>query len=179
MKPFFKNKNPFVFVRYGSLNLKKQEFYSSDKESFHKPPVKYGFYAMPLIIQELFLIGCIEKFQSEIFCKEPDYDDTVAWDLYEKQCKKIKRQIRRVFEKKDGFIWHHLKEETKLEDVVAESGSWVKTSVKVWEKSFRKSIFNERIESTKLLNCKITEVRSINGCFSKDKYELFIDEKIN
>lgn len=31
MKPFFKNKNPYRFVRYGSLTLKKQEFYSSNK----------------------------------------------------------------------------------------------------------------------------------------------------
>jgi hypothetical protein len=175
MKPFFKNKNPYLFIRFGSLNIKKQKHYTEEDKTFHNPPVRYGFYAMPFILQEWFLIGNITETQKEIFCKEPDYDDEIAWELYEKRVKEIRSKIRRVFEKKEGFVWHHLIES---EGVLESSGSWVKTSLKDWCKALRKSIIEDRDVSMDLLKCKSNELRSIIGIRSRDKYEVFFDSKI-
>lgn len=174
MKPFFKNKNPYLFVRFGSLNLKKQKHYIEVDKSFHNPPVKFGFYAMPYILQEWFLIGSIAKFQPEVFGKEINYND-IDWEKHEKKIKKIKQQIRKIFEKKEGFIWHHL----DVKNPVKISGSWNKSTMKTWEKALRKTILRERMSTDwQEVKGKISEIKGINGYYSKDHYEVFIDEKI-
>jgi hypothetical protein len=56
-----KGKNLNIFVRFGGLNLKKQEGYSNSPSSFHQPPASRGFYAMPKVAQEFFLIGSLDR----------------------------------------------------------------------------------------------------------------------
>lgn len=52
------------FVRYGKLKVTKQKGYEEDPSSFHTPPARRGFYAMPYKFQEMFLIGGIDKSQN-------------------------------------------------------------------------------------------------------------------
>lgn len=52
------------FVRYGKLKVTKQRGYEENPMSFHTPPAKQGFYAMPYKFQELFLIGGIDESQN-------------------------------------------------------------------------------------------------------------------
>jgi len=53
-----KRKN-FFFLRYGGLSPMKQEHYETNQaeKTFHNPPVKYGFYAVPEYAIEMFLIS--------------------------------------------------------------------------------------------------------------------------
>jgi len=58
-----------TFIRYGRLHLTKQKGFESDSfhsASFHSPPAQYGFYAMPIRFQELFLISSLDKTQPDV-----------------------------------------------------------------------------------------------------------------
>ena len=167
-----KGKDIFTFVRFGGLDLKNQKGFSKDDDSYHSPPTTRGFYAMPKIAQEFFLIGCLDKTQPGIFSKNSKLKD--EW--------KIKlSQIRKEFRKTNGEIWHHLGEYTKHKDILDRKGSWIKTDIKVWEKSFSKmcTILRGRnkydLESG---NTKVYPNRGLMGNFSKDHCEVFFDEKV-
>lgn len=45
------------FIRWGSINPKKQLGFSNNPDSFHEPPAKKGFYAFPFYEVEYFLLG--------------------------------------------------------------------------------------------------------------------------
>jgi hypothetical protein len=153
-----KGKDPFVFVRFGGLNLKKQKGYTSDtsQKLYHSPPAPCGIYAMPKICQEFFLISSIEEFQPHVFPKK--FTDR----------KKHLRLIRKEFRKDQGYVWHHLGDYCKQNEIVDRDGSWVKTDMKTWTCAFSKMsvILREKNYS------------GIVGYFSKDHCEVFFDEKI-
>ena len=98
-----KGKDIFTFVRFGGLDLKNQNGFSQTPETYHQPPASRGFYAMPKIAQELFLVGSLSSTQPGIFAKKSE--DPNYW-------KNKLRQIRKEFRKTDGEIWHHLEEYT-------------------------------------------------------------------
>lgn len=186
------------FVRFGSLDLKTQKGYSyiGKDDTFHAPPASRGFYAMPYIAQEFFLIGSLpNSTQPEQFPKSPQWnekmtesekvswekliDDEDYWNAMAKRDRIVRRNIRKEFRKTKGFIWHHLIDYVDNCNVVQRHSSWVKTSIKTWQKAFRKCCLTEKTDSFKSLSVNtINEVKSINGCYSKDHYEVFFDEKV-
>lgn len=175
-----KGKSLDVFVRFGGLDLKNQEGYSKKRTTFHQPPAPRGFYAMPKIAQEFFLIGSLSSTQKHIFPKEPitkglsiEERDKV-WEEHNKRREKVYDYIRREFKvKKDINIWHHLN--AKPFEVLERSGTWIKTSLAVWKKAFMKESITLRIESG---SGDINAVKGITGIYNKDHLEVFFDEKI-
>ncbi|MDD5649045.1 MAG: hypothetical protein PHF86_01320 [Candidatus Nanoarchaeia archaeon] len=157
----YKDKDIFVFVRFGGLNLKTQEGFG--EKFYHSPPVSKGLYAMPKIAQELFLIGCIDKTQPGIFPKNINISDDKRKEIY--------RQIRKEFKKEEGCIWSHLGEYFKPNQILSIHNSWVKTSIKDWAKAFSKMSIILRSEGLVFRS-------GITGCYSKDHCEVFFDEKI-
>lgn len=175
-----KGKNLNVFVRFGGLNLKKQEGYSNSPSGFHQPPAPRGFYAMPKVAQEFFLIGSLDQTQPEIFPKVPSFCDLTpeqeeeAWIKYSKRSNKVYEYIRKEFVlKNESNLWHHLYADNC--DVLARHGSWVKTSFSTWKKCFSKESIKLRIESSE---GNVNNTRGVCGYYSKDHFEVFIDEKI-
>lgn len=89
--------------------------------------------------------------------------------------------------KYDGEIWHHHDAYVKPEDVLARSGSWVKTTMKVYEQAFKKDVHKSNQTMTKeygtTSNFKPTNwipsnpyKRSYPGItYSKDHLEVFIE----
>ena len=130
-----KGKDIFTFVRFGGLDLKNQKGFDKDDNSYHSPPSPRGFYAMPKIAQEFFLIGSLECTQPGIFRKSENnsIDSENYW-------KNKLRQIRKEFRKVDGEIWHHLEEYTNHKDILQRKGDWVKTDMKTWPKHFLKCL---------------------------------------
>jgi hypothetical protein len=176
-----KGKDPYIFVRFGGLDLKKQKGFSDDIENYHQPPASRGIYAMPKIAQEFFLIGCIDLTQPGIFPKNKFDEDGFIIDNHE-TTKKRYSEIRKEFKKNNGEIWHHLEEYTSHKDILQRNGSWIKTDIKVWAKSFSKMSTYLRYGRSKYdLSNGINERgygRGITGWYSKDHCEVFIDEKI-
>ena len=128
---------------------------------------------MPKVVQEFFLIGCIDKTQPGIFSKNSKLKD--EW--------KVKlRQIRKEFRKTDGEIWHHLEEYTDIKDVLQRHGSWVKTDIKTWAKAFSKMSTIMRYGRAKYdLDYGINQHgdgKGVVGWYSKDHCEVFFDEKV-
>jgi len=175
------------FVRFGGLNLKKQKGYSTVPKKgeglgWHSPPAPRGFYAMPKVAQELFLIGSIDQFQPGIMPKIKDDDDYHEWD---KRRRKAMSLLRKEFYKDKGFIWHHLEEHTEVNEIIGRHGSWVKTSILAWEKAFSKMSLESRYGDNKGSGWDLS-TRSINeparsgvvGMYSKDHCEVFFDEKV-
>lgn len=184
-----KGKDLSVFVRFGGVNLKQQKGYTNDNPTFHSPPARRGFYAFPKSMQEHFLIGSIDKFQPGIFPKDKTDWNKLTPEEYDKTYKdmtdhnrKIKQNLRREFIKTTGNIWHHLGDCCNPSDVIATHGSWVKTSIKDWQKAFSKRSLNDRygedfgygLTAKKSIN----DTRGISGYYSKDHYEVFFDENV-
>lgn len=194
-----KGKKLNIFVRFGGVNLKKQKGFNKS-DSYHAPPASKGFYAMPLVAQEFFLIGSMDKYQPGTMPKEPKrkvigewedgdpkYEDLPeeVWDKWHKRRKKSLAVKRKQFYKNKGFIWHHLEEYTDRNEIVETHGSWVKTSVQAWQKAFAKMSLTHRYgdsteSSWKLSTTSINEpLRSgLVGMYSKDHCEVFFDEKV-
>ncbi|HMT02321.1 MAG TPA: hypothetical protein PKD00_03290 [Burkholderiales bacterium] len=166
----FKNKDLTTFIRYGGLNLKKQKGYG--KSNYHSPPTSKGIYAFPLCAFEYFLIGAIDKYQSEIFPKEKKpnrYDEE-----RENKINKIVSLIRKSFKKKDGYVWHHLEEYCKHKDIIDTHNSWVKTDMETWRKAIVKASLIQRYyyDNKSVNNSKLF------GYYSKDHFEVYFDEKV-
>lgn len=125
-----KGKQLNIFVRFGGLNLKKQKGYSKKPTTFHQPPASRGFYAMPKIAQEFFLIGSLNKTQPENFPKYPDIDvenSENEFNFYDKRMDNVYTSIRKEFKVKNTVnIWHHL--DVKNYDILDRNGSWVKNN---------------------------------------------------
>lgn len=171
----FKNKDLRVFVRFGGLNVKPQKGYQSESESFHQPPSSRGFYAMPKIAQEYFLLGSINVFQPGTVAEIKDDEDYFDWD--KKRNKSISLR-RKEFKKTKGFIWHHLGEYSDRSEIIDGHGSWVKTNIHHWEIAFRRMSINMRYGDTGFSTKSINETRGIVGFYSKDHCEVFFDEKV-
>jgi len=191
-----KGKDLSIFVRFGGLDLKNQEGYGKST-TFHSPPTSRGFYAFPKVAQELFLVGSIDKFQPSTMPKglrdHPSDDapkeemekwekerDAFDFDDHYKRKKKILSSIRKEFRKTDGYIWSHLEEEVRPSEVVDRHGSWVKTSIREWQRAFNKmSVRNRMPKGLMGLETKnINSARGITGYYSKDHCEVFFDEKV-
>jgi hypothetical protein len=185
-----KDKDLYVFVRFGGVNIKKQKGYLPIPQTFHAPPASRGFYAMPKVAQEMFLVGSVGAYQKSTMPKEPKYDPDFTDDQYEEYQKKHEDYIRRKeknfskmrkeFRKESGYVWHHLSQYCERKDVIDSHGSWIKTSIGVWEKAFSKMSLNCRYgEGNEYLKVNdINQARGITGLFSKDHCEVFFDEKV-
>lgn len=168
-----KGKDIFTFVRFGGLDLKNQKGFNKYDNSYHSPPSPRGFYAMPKIAQEFFLIGSLESTQPGVFRKSGDEKDYWKTKL---------RQIRKEFRKIDGEIWHHLEEYTNHKDILQRKGDWIKTDIKIWAKAFSKmstSLRYGRMKYDLERGVNITgDGKGITGWYSKDHCEVFFDEKV-
>lgn len=168
-----------TFVRYGRLHLTKQEGYG--KDSFHAPPAPYGFYAMPIRFQELFLVGSLEKTQPEVLSipkklnreNNPiDFD----WKEYEKVRKdRYKKIIHKFVVKNEDVIWHHL--DIKPNMILTSYGSWYKSSVRDWKLALIKESVKLRAEGVagfcgERINL-LSEIPKKVGFYSKDHFEVF------
>jgi hypothetical protein len=187
-----KGKDLSKFVRFGGLDLKNQKGYGSD--TFHAPPATRGFYAFPKCAQEFFLIGSMDKFQPGTMPKDPDWsklsgeEATKVSTQHDKKRRKILQNIRKEFTKTDGNIWHHLGEFCKPVDIIDRHGSWVKTTIEIWQKAFSKSSLNNRygedFMGDKFSGGKgrgidsVNSARGINGMYCRDNLEVFFDEKV-
>jgi|ERR1035437_1969893 hypothetical protein len=192
-----KGKDLTTFIRYGGLDLKRQDGYGST--TFHAPPSPRGIYAFPKTMQELFLVGSIDKFQPGTYPKVPEYpgndasqeelekfhkdSDAFDWDEYDKKRKKIFHNIRKEFKKTSGNVWHHLGEYCKNVDIIDRHNSWVKTDIATWQKSFSKASLTDRYGedfggSEGRGEHSINTARGLTGMYSKDRYEVFFDEKV-
>jgi hypothetical protein len=168
------------FVRFGGLNALRQDGFG--EPWFHSPPAPRGFYAMPLIAQEHWLLGALPSTQPDHFPK--GLDDLVL-EEYKSVEKKVHRKIRKEFRKTSGYIWHHLDDYVDNCDVVERCNSWVKTSLRTWQKAFTKCSINNRygIPFDKQKR-GADDIRSINaakgvaGNFAKEHFEVFFDEKV-
>ena len=75
----FKN---IKFIRYGNLKVTKQTHYIEGKNKpFHNPPVNIGFFAMPYIRQEPYIISDLAKTQPQFF-KKSDNLEIIRWYLF-------------------------------------------------------------------------------------------------
>jgi len=195
-----KGKKLNTFVRFGGVNLKTQKGFGAD--SYHSPPASRGFYAMPLVTQEFFLISSMDKYQPGTMPKEPKRKVIGYWEdgepkyetlpdevyvEHEKRRKKSLSVKRKVFYRNTGNIWHHLGEYTDRNEIISQHGSWVKTSIKAWQKAFAKMSLNNRYGekskseygwdfSTNSINNPIRS--GLMGMYSKDHCEVFFDEKV-
>ena len=176
-----KGKDIFTFVRFGGLNLKNQKGFSKTPETYHQPPASRGFYAMPKIAQELFLIGSLDSYQpssvpKKNYEKRKDWTEE-QWNAFNKKYDKSVSLMRKEFRKDTGEIWHHLDKYTDHKDVLQRNGSWIKTDIKVWSKAFSKMSTIMKWGRSKDLGGEIYP-RGITGIYSKDHCEVFFDEKV-
>jgi hypothetical protein len=178
------------FVRFGKMAPVKQKGFGND--TFHAPPTSRGFYAMPLKYQELFLVGSLDKYQPDQYnvTKRPDYQTATAedYDEWEKKYKKWFSGVRHEFTvSPTEELWHHLR--TPNNEVLARSGSWVKTTFNAWKKAVDKERMQLRGESMEQIRKDIDagyEIKKPNinsvpkktGYYSKDQFEVFFDHKI-
>lgn len=182
-----KKKDLKYFVRFGGCSIKTQKGFNSS-DSFHSPPAPKGFYAMPFLAQEHFLLGSMTKYQPGVMPKIKDNScewTSEEWDAFYKKQKRAKSAMRKEFFKNEGNIWHHLVEYTPHHKVLESHGSWIKTDIKDWETAFIKMSVALRAESIKYnrdfperYGTGINNVRGITGVFSKDHCEVFFDEKV-
>lgn len=170
MKSGPKNKDLTKFVRFGNLDHnKKQDKKFRESGTFHAAPSNRGFYAFPKIRQEFFLIGCLRITQPK---------GQIGEFKSEKNSKDIYRNIRKEFSKTRGTIWHHLGDYCKIIEVLDRQGSWVRTDMSVWRKAFNKCCVEERYGHGEWSTNNINQTRGINGWYSGDHFEVFIDEKV-
>lgn len=179
-----KSKDLTRFVRFGGLDLKNQKGFRSDQSSYHAPPAPRGFYAMPKVAQEFWLISSMSNCQPGTVPKRPkcpadasDQEHNELLDSYYKRYDKAISCMRKEFTKRDGCLWHHLSDWTKPAQVISRNGSWVKTSVKDWRAAFSKMSLSYRYGSGEFSSSSINSCKGITGFFSKDHCEVFIDEK--
>jgi hypothetical protein len=157
------------FVRYGVINSRqKQKMWNGVEEDFHHAPESRGFYAMPYDFQEPYLVGSI------LYATQSSHNYTRNEKNggYNQSGKKIMRRIRRVFEL-DGRaeIWHHLVGHVPNNEVVARSGSWVKTTVE----AYRKAIGKECAANRRQARTPTFE----RATYDFDGFEVFIPREIH
>lgn len=132
-----------------------------------------------------------EKDLDYIFIGDKDNDD--EWDNKDNHKMIYMTKVKR-FKYSGPYIWHHLSSyfsgniERPLvqeQDILDKKGSWVKTTMKVWEHALRKLDTIERWQS--YIETWGTSTKYINGSshgnphtrpsmYSKDHYEVFIEK---
>ena len=161
MKKVFKvDGKPVRFVRYGGLSPVRQRGFKSWKNegkpypkedpedykpktfdekdvknlppTFHTPPAKKGIFAFIWPYVDLFLLGGTDKWTNE-----KDINGNVINDEGGSPKKKLPK--RKVFDYY-GNIWHHLKFHVKQDGILAERGSWVKTSFETFIEALKKEV---------------------------------------
>lgn len=183
-----KKKEIYRFVRFGGCSIKTQKGFKKNSKEFHSPPAPKGFYAMPFIAQEFFLISSLGTYQKGTLPKLKG--DTSNWtneqfDEFYKKEKKAISSMRKEFLKKEGNIWHHLEKYTPHYKILDTNGSWIKTSIKDWAIAFNKMSITLKAESMIFLkensvkyNISFNSVNEITGFYSRDHCEVFFDEKV-
>ena len=170
-----KGKNLNIFVRFGGLDLKNQDGYTTTQKTFHSPPAPRGFYAFPQVAQEYFLISSMDVYQPGTTPKSKEEE---SYENYSKRYENSRRKMKKVFVKKTGFIWHHLEKYTTHSEIVDRHGSWVKTSIMAWQKAFSKMSLTHRYGEDFFKVQSINQSKGITGFYSKDHCEVFFDEKV-
>ena len=170
-----KGKNLNIFVRFGGLDLKNQDGFSTIPKTYHSPPAPRGFYAFPQVAQEYFLIGSMDTFQPGT---TPKYKEIDSYDEWSKKYKNARRKMKKVFYKSEGSIWHHLSKYTPHSEIIDTHGSWVKTSIRAWKKAFSKASLKHRYGEDFFKVGSINQAKGIMGSYSKDHCEVFFDEKV-
>jgi len=182
------------FVRFGNIKKIKQKHYGK-RDSFHSPPAREGFYAMPHKAQEFFLIGSISLTQPHLFPKISYYEqvyekwkhiiddipvmaeDSAFPKEYLKECEdanqKFKKRLRDIRSQftltKDQEIWHHLGDHMKNNDVIKREGSWVLSRVKEYNLAFN------RVRSIDRYKMNLNGMKhGWSASFTKDHFEVFI-----
>ena len=192
-----KGKDLNIFVRFGGVNLKKQKGYKPDPATYHSPPAPRGFYAMPKVAQEFFLISSMQvyqpntvpKFPKKEICGEDENGIPICaeasseqWDEYHKRTKKAISSMRKEFIKMDGNIWHHLSDHVKPNEVIDRHGTWIKTDIKSWQKAFSKRSlkyrYGERDDFGGITSINEPARSGLFGVYSRDEFEVFFDEKV-
>lgn len=172
------NKNKYAFIRYGSLNPKRQRGYSTDtsKDLYHVPPARKGYYSFPFGYEELFLVIDL-PYQGQFLPTITKYEKFIdEWTTYE--CKDIWK-VKRYFNKdRDDLIWHHLGEFTDIKDILDNHGHWVKTTVEVWKKSFNRCLSSQRMETfkTDFYGYKYLYEVPYSGNYNYDNLEVFFEK---
>jgi hypothetical protein len=172
-----KGKDLNKFVRFGGLDLKNQKGFG--KYGFHAPPAARGFYAMPYVAQEFFLISSMDIYQPGTMPKEPIWADVTEedWEKYDKRRKHARSAMRKSFYKKTGFVWHHLDKYTPNNEIIARHNSWIKTSMDAWRKAFAKMSLAQRYGEYDWSKKSVNQSK-LFGSYSKDHCEVFFDEKV-
>jgi hypothetical protein len=163
-----KGKDPYYFVRFGGLDLKTQKGFG--EETFHAPPASRGFYAMPKLGQDWFLLSNLRSTQPYVFHKR----DKLPYNESNIRARQIFREIRKEFRKDEGTVWHHLEGYCKRSEILNTHLGWVKTDMKTWARAFAKASIIWRAET---MRDGFTR-SGLFGPFSKDTLEVFFDEKI-
>ena len=174
------------FVRFGGLNVKKQKGFDAAFPSYHSPPTSRGFYAMPLVAQEWFLLGAMRHYQPGVlpgYPKENEEWTDEQWDKFYARDKKAFNALRKEFTKTKGEIWHHLTEFVKPNEVLDRKGNWIKTDIKTWQKAFSKLSLNRRYGEDHRYDMGTKSISQparsgVLGMYSKDECEVFFDEKV-
>jgi hypothetical protein len=198
-----KETNKYKFVRFGNINPKKQKGYG--KDSYHAPPAKKGFYAMPFKFQEFFLIGSLKDTQPDVFGKDKRakyFEDNIeVWNtiklkynndeldyIYDTPEKiQFKKDLELLDEKFENKYTQIRKEFIKKEGFI-----WHHLGDKTdlneivdkhnsWIKTSL-SAWNKALKRTFMKLAKTEDSTHINGysikIYSKDAFEVFFDEKI-
>jgi len=87
--------------------------------------------------------------------------------------------------KYDGYIWHHHLQYVDKIDIIETQGSWVKTTMKVYEKAFTQADATDRFNS--VMSCEGSQKKLLmqhfkgvpsrhKNCFVSDHYEVFIEK---
>lgn len=151
-----------LFIRYGKLKPVKQLGYTEIDKSYHSPPSRRGFYAMPYKFQELFLIGSIESTQKIVLKKNYKKDGYYTVDY---------SSVKKTFKANNtDTIWSHI-DIIPNHLILARDGSWVQTTVGTYIKFLNKFHAKNRLGFLKYYDGNINSV----GRFSKDSYEVFFD----
>lgn len=79
---------------------------------------------------------------------------------------------RKVFDY-DGEIWHHIDYKINKNEILDRNGSWVKTTMKTYEKALKRYILNNKLKSSSG-NLILNSARK-NGGYSLDDLEVFIE----
>jgi hypothetical protein len=191
-----KGKSLTTFVRFGGVHPKKQKGFGT--ENYHSPPATRGFYALPLICQEFFLLSSMDKYQPGTMPKplkgklvgtwedgDPKYDWSHLtdddWNNHAKRKKKALSLKRKQFYRIRGDVWHHLGDYIERNEVIASKGSWVKTSMSAWRDAFVKMSLTQRYGDKSGgfdFRTKSVNESKLFGWYSKDHCEVFFDEKV-
>lgn len=117
------------FVRYGGLSSKKQAAYG--KQSMHAPPCRRGIYAFPWPYVNFYLLSGLENAKGK--------------DKSELPFKEGKLRLHPKKFAYSGELWHHFGCYLKPEQILAENGAWVKSSVE----DFKAALDKDRHEYKK------------------------------